>query len=157
MSSIFPERVNPPQIFRTADIAEVLRARWVQLQTEELEKGNPKQVSKLWQDHFRSVADFHVHLLRIGGLERYTSVMERIRRFYRLPTIRCSGTALVWDGRHGGLTHQPGRTRQKAQEPPRAGGAPEVTGALGSRSTASWRSLTYIWWKGPESNRHPHG
>ena len=94
MSSIFPERVNPPQIFRTADIAEVLRARWVQQQTEELERGKPRQVSKLWQDHFRSVADFDVHLLRIGGLERYTSVMERIRGFYRLPTIRCSGNSV---------------------------------------------------------------
>ena len=90
MSSIFPERVDPPQVFRTADIAEVLRAKWVQLQTEELEKGKPKQVSKLWQDHFRSVADFDVHLRRIGGLEQYTSVMERIRRSCMLPTITCS-------------------------------------------------------------------
>lgn len=86
MNSIFPNRATQPQIFRTADIAEILRARWQQQQAEKLEK--PEPVSKLWQDHFRSVADFNSHLVRIGGLENYTSLMEKIRRLWGEPTIK---------------------------------------------------------------------
>ena len=87
MNILFPERADRLHIFRSADIGEILRAKWLQQRIVTFEK-REEQPSKLWLDHFRSVDEFDGHLTRIGGLEHYTSPMEKMRRAWGEPTIR---------------------------------------------------------------------